>query len=113
MDVKEENRDINIRDKKGSPSGDRALKGSALREPIEFERKERTKVLTRQATDEEKVLEISLRPTKLEEFVGQKTVKENLDIAIQAAKKRGEALEHVLLSGPPGLGKTTLSHSPS
>ena len=44
------------------------------------------------------------------EFIGQKKVKENLLIAIDAAKKRGEALDHVLLYGPPGLGKTTLAH---
>ena len=52
---------------------------------------------------------ISLRPTSLSEFVGQKQVCENLKIFIEAAKKRGEALDHVLLFGPPGLGKTTLA----
>lgn len=52
----------------------------------------------------------TLRPSTLEEFVGQKKVIENLSIFIQAAKKRGEALDHVILSGPPGLGKTTLAY---
>ncbi len=54
--------------------------------------------------------ERSLRPAHLSEFVGQDTLKENLSIMIRAARKRGEALEHVLLYGPPGLGKTTLAH---
>jgi Holliday junction DNA helicase RuvB len=57
--------------------------------------------------DEE--VEQSLRPRRLDEFVGQERVKEQLDIALQAAKARGEALDHVLLVGPPGLGKTTLA----
>jgi Holliday junction DNA helicase RuvB len=58
---------------------------------------------------EEEELERSLRPRSLEEFVGQETVKEQLAIALAAAKARGEALDHVLLVGPPGLGKTTLA----
>ena len=53
--------------------------------------------------------EVSLRPRSLEEYIGQEKAKENLRIFIQAAKMRGEALDHVLLHGPPGLGKTTLS----
>lgn len=53
--------------------------------------------------------EISLRPKSLDEYVGQEKVKENLNVFMQAAKKRGECLDHVLLHGPPGLGKTTLS----
>ena len=59
--------------------------------------------------EEENETEISLRPQTLEDFTGQSSVKEQLRIAIDAAKLRGEALEHVLLFGPPGLGKTTLS----
>jgi Holliday junction DNA helicase RuvB len=55
-------------------------------------------------------LDISLRPRQLGDFIGQARVKDNLNIAIAAAKGRGEALDHVLLYGPPGLGKTTLSH---
>lgn len=54
--------------------------------------------------------EISLRPKKLEEYIGQDEIKKNLNIFIQAARNRKEALEHVLLHGPPGLGKTTLAH---
>ena len=52
----------------------------------------------------------SLRPTSFTECVGQQSVKEKLSIAIAAAKKRGEPLEHILFYGPPGLGKTTLAH---
>ena len=52
----------------------------------------------------------SLRPKKLSEYIGQNKVKENMKVYIEAAKKRGEALDHVLLYGPPGLGKTTLSN---
>ncbi len=55
-------------------------------------------------------IENSLRPTSMLEYVGQEKIKEKLSIYIQAAKKRKEALDHVLLYGPPGLGKTTLSH---
>ena len=51
-----------------------------------------------------------LRPKTMSDYVGQQKVKENLEVYIAAAKARGEALDHVLLYGPPGLGKTTLSH---
>lgn len=60
--------------------------------------------------DEESINELSLRPKTLSEYIGQTKVKENMKIYIEAAKKRGEALDHVLLYGPPGLGKTTLSN---
>jgi holliday junction DNA helicase RuvB len=59
---------------------------------------------------EEEELEGSLRPRRLHEFVGQERIKEQLAIALEAAKRREEALDHVLLAGPPGLGKTTLAH---
>src|SRR5881409_3740226 len=60
-------------------------------------------------TDSEEELELSLRPRTLADFVGQERVKEQLSIALEAARARGEALDHVLLAGPPGLGKTSLA----
>ena len=60
--------------------------------------------------DEEELQENSLRPKTLSEYIGQTKVKENMKVYIEAAKKRGEPLDHVLLYGPPGLGKTTLSN---
>ncbi|PWW45656.1 Holliday junction branch migration DNA helicase RuvB [Melaminivora alkalimesophila] len=62
------------------------------------------------ASSQEEALERALRPKLLDEYVGQAKAREQLEIFIQAAAKRGEALDHVLLFGPPGLGKTTLSH---
>ncbi len=59
---------------------------------------------------EEKLVEKALRPKLLDEFSGQRKIVDNLQVFIQAAKQRGEALDHLLLHGPPGLGKTTLSH---
>jgi Holliday junction DNA helicase RuvB len=59
--------------------------------------------------EEERQFEATLRPSRLADFAGQTKVKENLAIAIEAARKRGEAMDHVLLYGPPGLGKTTLA----
>jgi len=58
----------------------------------------------------EDTFEHSIRPLSIEDFVGQEKVIKNLSVFVQAARKRGEALDHVLLSGPPGLGKTTLAH---
>lgn len=59
---------------------------------------------------EDNEVENVLRPTSMQDYVGQEKIKKRLEVYIQAAKKRGEALDHVLLYGPPGLGKTTLSH---
>jgi Holliday junction DNA helicase RuvB len=69
----------------------------------------RTEITTPEALPEESSAEASLRPSRLDEFVGQETVKENLQIAIDAATGRSEPLDHVLFFGPPGLGKTTLA----
>ncbi|MDH5406326.1 MAG: Holliday junction branch migration DNA helicase RuvB [Candidatus Aminicenantes bacterium] len=60
--------------------------------------------------DDDLRYDVSLRPTRMAEFIGQKKVKENLSLFIEATKKRNEPLDHVLLFGPPGLGKTTLAH---
>ncbi|HKF55017.1 MAG TPA: Holliday junction branch migration DNA helicase RuvB [Blastocatellia bacterium] len=69
------------------------------------------RALSRDVTgEEEQQFELSLRPRRLDEYIGQHKVKENLGIFIKAALKRSQALDHVLLYGPPGLGKTTLAH---
>ncbi len=67
------------------------------------------RVINGELQQEDEEVELSLRPTTLEQYIGQKTVKDNLRIFIQAAKMRNEPLDHVLLYGPPGLGKTTLA----
>lgn len=61
------------------------------------------------ANSEEQIIEVSLRPQTFAEYVGQERLKVNLQLAIDAAKKRGEPLDHILLYGPPGLGKTTMA----
>ncbi len=67
------------------------------------------RIVSGQAFDEDARIDVSVRPKRLDEYIGQKRVKENIQIAIEAARSRGEALDHVLLYGPPGLGKTTLA----
>ncbi len=69
-----------------------------------------TDITTPTTTSDETLFEATLRPQKLAEYVGQEKIKENLQILIDAAKARKETLEHILLYGPPGLGKTTLAH---
>lgn len=66
-------------------------------------------IVSASLNEAERQFEATLRPTKLADFAGQTKVKENLAIAIEAARRRGEAMDHVLLYGPPGLGKTTLA----
>jgi len=67
-------------------------------------------IVSPSAREEERQFEASLRPLRLADFTGQTKLKENLSIAIEAARQRGEAMDHVLLYGPPGLGKTTLAN---
>ncbi len=67
------------------------------------------RIITTEAEEEEKRLESTLRPQTLAEYIGQEKAKQSLSVYIEAAKKRGEPLDHVLLYGPPGLGKTTLA----
>ncbi len=68
------------------------------------------RVVSGKQSDEEGKFELSLRPKRLSEYIGQDKVKQNLRILLDAAKKRGESIDHVLLYGPPGLGKTTLAN---
>ncbi|MBV8514135.1 MAG: Holliday junction branch migration DNA helicase RuvB [Acidobacteria bacterium] len=74
-----------------------------------LERREPPRIVSGAVYDEDARIEASVRPTRLSEYIGQKRVKENIQIAVEAARSRGEALDHVLLYGPPGLGKTTLA----
>nr|MBC7246135.1 Holliday junction branch migration DNA helicase RuvB [Chloroflexota bacterium] len=68
------------------------------------------RIISPKRNENEDALDSSLRPRQLSEYIGQERIKENLSICIAAAKGRGESLDHVLLYGPPGLGKTTLAH---
>ncbi len=68
------------------------------------------RIVTSQVTDDERGLEATLRPQTLEEYVGQERMKGSLQICMEAAKQRGEALDHAIFYGPPGLGKTTIAH---
>src|SRR5436189_6139839 len=68
------------------------------------------RLVTPARADEDEQYEAGLRPRKLDEYIGQDRIRENLHVAIEAAKQRREPLDHVLLYGPPGLGKTTLAH---
>ena len=69
-----------------------------------------TRLIAAEATRDDDAIEASIRPKRLDEYLGQQPVREQMGIYIQAAKHRAEALDHVLIFGPPGLGKTTLSH---
>ena len=68
------------------------------------------KIITAEVQDGEESVEQVLRPQILDEYIGQESVKDQMNIFIEAAKKRNEAMDHVLIFGPPGLGKTTLAH---
>lgn len=71
---------------------------------------EEKRIIFSQETEEDQVVGLSLRPISLNEFVGQQNLKDNLQVSLKAAKQRGEPIEHMLFSGPPGLGKTTLAN---
>ena len=88
------------------PANGRPSYGDGPEEP----RKGQDRVISGDAQADDENLDLSLRPRRLADFVGQAPVKDNLSIGIQAAKLRGEALDHVIIYGPPGLGKTTLAH---
>ena len=70
---------------------------------------EEDRLISADAADDETVIEGALRPTTLAEFIGQRKVKEQLSLVLAAAMQRGTSADHVLFSGPPGLGKTTLA----
>ena len=72
--------------------------------------KESDRLISGKETPQDNVLDNALRPKSLADYIGQVPVKNNLEIFMSAAKSRGEPLEHVLIFGPPGLGKTTLAH---
>jgi holliday junction DNA helicase RuvB len=74
------------------------------------DKKQSERVISGKSSDDERRAEMTLRPTRLADYIGQRQVKDNLEISIAAALQRGEQLDHVLLHGPPGLGKTTLAH---
>src|SRR5690242_13891858 len=69
-----------------------------------------TRIVTASRVDEDAQYEAGLRPRTLDDYIGQERVRANLEVSIAAARQRNEALDHVLLYGPPGLGKTTLAH---
>jgi Holliday junction DNA helicase RuvB len=71
---------------------------------------DRDRIISAAAVEDDASFELKLRPQRLMEFIGQQRLKENLMVAVEAARSRGEALDHVLLHGPPGLGKTTLAN---
>ena len=87
-----------------------AKRMSSYKNKDDFVRADRSeRIVSAAAHDEDLRLDASVRPKTLNEYIGQKRVKENISIALEAARNRGEALDHVLLYGPPGLGKTTLA----
>lgn len=95
------------------PSGERRAgppQGKDAGRPAGPPQEGEERVISGAALPDDAPLDVSLRPRRLDEFVGQVEVKDNLGIAVQAAKLRGDPLDHVIIYGPPGLGKTTLAH---
>src|SRR5437870_2728806 len=86
-----------------------AVAGTASRDESSMSDRARAQVTTPEALPDERLTDAALRPSRLDEFVGQAKVKESLQIAIDAAKQRHDPLDHTLFFGPPGLGKTTLA----
>src|SRR5690606_39271312 len=78
--------------------------------PCEHGRMSDERIIAPGETREDAAIEASIRPQKLADYLGQQPVREQMGIYIEAARRRGEAMDHVLIFGPPGLGKTTLSH---
>ena len=93
-----------------APSPDFALLSPYVPLPTDNLHPDRERIVSAVPLEDDSSFELKLRPQRLREFIGQNKVKDNLEVAIQAAKSRGEALDHVLLYGPPGLGKTTLAN---
>lgn len=88
-----------------------AMNYETIKDPLEEKNMiEERMIDAEMISDSDVIIERSIRPKKLSEYTGQKTVCEQMDLFISAAKKRGEALDHVLIFGPPGLGKTTLAN---
>ncbi len=78
--------------------------------PLPSDKAHPDRIVSAVPVDDDSSFELKLRPQRLREFIGQNKVKDNLEVAIEAARSRGEPLDHVLLYGPPGLGKTTLAN---
>ncbi len=93
----------------GAPADSSSLEGPLARSRDESLARSRDESLARSRADDDELLVTSLRPSRFDEYIGQEHVRNNLQISCNASKRRGEALDHVLLHGPPGLGKTSLA----